>query len=166
MRRHRVATGKDCGDDVLQITTTLYHAWKALEEVRSDLIDDAISALSNPHSHLVDEQSALVPSRFRSSDIVEFHLDEIQPVIPVISSTGSGMDFRCQPMGTTSSDSQMAKNEKKKQARRLKKWNQMEAKWVRDFGTVEEDSLVERFPCPLCPGLQRRYPRSTLFCHL
>ncbi|KZP02820.1 hypothetical protein FIBSPDRAFT_668874, partial [Athelia psychrophila] len=31
LRRHRVATGKDSGEDVLQITTTLYHAWKAFE---------------------------------------------------------------------------------------------------------------------------------------
>ncbi|KZP03476.1 hypothetical protein FIBSPDRAFT_691872, partial [Athelia psychrophila] len=30
LRRHRLANGKESGEDVLQITTTLYHAWNAL----------------------------------------------------------------------------------------------------------------------------------------
>lgn len=160
LRRHRLANGKDSGEDVLQITTTLYHAWRALEEVRSRLINgDDISACSNPPSYLVDEQSALVPCHFRSDN-------EVRPVLPAISSADPDITFQCQPMDTTSSSSEVVKEAKKKEARRLKKSKQREAKWVREHGTAEEDSLVEQFLCPLCSGLQRRYPRSTLLCHL
>lgn len=139
---------------MLQITPTLYHAWKALEEVRLSLIKGDITALSNSHSHLVDERS------------LELHVGEVQPVLPSISCADSDLNFGCGPMATEISDSEAAKKDKKKQAKRRKKWTQQEAKWIRNYGTADQDSLVERFLCPLCPGLQKRYPRSTLLCHL
>ncbi|KZP02194.1 hypothetical protein FIBSPDRAFT_906066, partial [Athelia psychrophila] len=161
LRRHRLANGKESGEDVLQITTTLYHAWNALEEVRSRFTNGhSISARSHSPSSLVDKRSTSATPPFRN--------DEVEPILPAVSSTDSDITFGpgYQPMDTTSSGSEVAKKNNKVQARRLKKARQKEARWIKDFGTIDEDSLVERFPCPLCPGLQRRYLRSTLLCHL
>lgn len=104
--------------------STLYHTWKALEEIHSGLSKADILALSNPYSHIVDEPSALAPSHISSADIPGLHGDEAL----LDSSANPDLGSCHVPMDTGVSDPQAANENKKKEARRRKKWKQSEKK--------------------------------------